>query len=681
MKLIIKSAILFICSVSLAQTNLIDTSSWFEGTGSVSGFNQSGGTAENIREMGIGPHGTSVLLWKTIPEATGNSGAGGWTTDFIDIDHTKTYRLTVWVKKINSFDGITYFRAQTRDSSGLDTSSLNNLNDTYNSNPFFGGDNPPTLNTWYLYVAYVHNSSYENTVSIGGIYSAATGVKMLAFNDFKFQSDAIKMNHNIWLANDINVSDSQYYYGPTIYEVNGLEPSIQDIINAQPDSQKPSKPILSSASKTDTTVDLSWIAATDNIGVIGYHVYKGGVLEATLGNVLNYQVTGLTASTPYSFTVTALDVAGNESINSNALNITTNTMPVPATNLLDTSTWTEGTGSVVGFTIVGTNAETSRILGTDPHGLQNVLWKAQPVDNTTGKRGWYTDYINIDHTKTYRFTCWFKKTNSNDGAIYLTLRCRDDLDNDAGLDLLNSSVVNAQLIAFGSNLPHLDEWYLLVGYMHESGYNSTTSIGGVYNTNGVKQTNMKDDFKFSNTSTRLKMSNYLEFSTNTNDELFSFGPTIYEVNGQEPTIPELISAQLANNPTYPSGNSGYWSLNNQDVYYTDGNVGIGTSIPDSKLTVKGNIHSEEVKVDLSVPAPDYVFNTDYELTPLETLQQYIKENNHLPNISTAKDLEANGIELGTMNMKLLEKIEELTLYILKQEKRIEKLEDLLIESN
>ncbi|WP_062057775.1 tail fiber protein [Sediminicola sp. YIK13] len=102
-----------------------------------------------------------------------------------------------------------------------------------------------------------------------------------------------------------------------------------------------------------------------------------------------------------------------------------------------------------------------------------------------------------------------------------------------------------------------------------------------------------------------------------------------------------------------------------------GNIGIGTNSPDSKLTVKGKIHVEEVKVDLSVPGPDYVFKDDYELRSLEEIQKFIKENGHLPNIPSAKEMEENGVELGVMNMKLLEKIEELTLYIISLEKKQE----------
>ncbi len=131
-----------------------------------------------------------------------------------------------------------------------------------------------------------------------------------------------------------------------------------------------------------------------------------------------------------------------------------------------------------------------------------------------------------------------------------------------------------------------------------------------------------------------------------------------------------MAPRKADDSTWDWGQEfGYHQYNR--AWYFESKVGIGTTNPDSKLTVKGKIHAEEVKVDLSVPGPDYVFKEDYDLRTLEETQNYIKEHGHLPNIPSAKEMEKNGVELGTMNMKLLEKIEELTLYTLEQQQQLQ----------
>ncbi|TRX51635.1 hypothetical protein FNH22_24040 [Fulvivirga sp. M361] len=107
---------------------------------------------------------------------------------------------------------------------------------------------------------------------------------------------------------------------------------------------------------------------------------------------------------------------------------------------------------------------------------------------------------------------------------------------------------------------------------------------------------------------------------------------------------------------------------------SNGKVGIGTASPDSRLTVKGDIHAEEVKVDLSVPGPDYVFEEDYDLPTLKSVQNYIRENKHLPEVPSAQEMEKNGIDLGEMNMLLLKKVEELTLYILDINRKVQTIE-------
>ncbi|TXN36138.1 hypothetical protein FVB32_16400 [Flagellimonas hymeniacidonis] len=234
-----------------------------------------------------------------------------------------------------------------------------------------------------------------------------------------------------------------------------------DLTNPSGDTQPPTAPTLSSTSQTETIADLSWSGATDNIGVTGYKIFKDGALEATLSNVNTYQVTGLVASTAYNFTATALDAAGNESVVSNAVSITTNS---------------SGGGS-------------------------------------------------------------------------------------------------------------------------------------------------------------------------------------------------------------SGGGSSVWSEAGSVASYT-GDIAVGTStVPTGyKMAIDGKLITEEVKVQLSGNWPDYVFAEDYNLPSLEEIQKHIKEKGHLPNIPSAKEVEENGIQLGEMNRLLLEKIEELTLYLLElkkenqnQQKEIEQL--------
>jgi len=110
---------------------------------------------------------------------------------------------------------------------------------------------------------------------------------------------------------------------------------------------------------------------------------------------------------------------------------------------------------------------------------------------------------------------------------------------------------------------------------------------------------------------------------------------------------------------------------NQLVAHRSGNVGIGTASPDQKLTVKGYIHAEEVRVDLNVPGPDYVFEKNYELLTLQNLEQYINQHKHLPEVPSATEMEANGVYLKEMNMLLLKKVEELTLHLIELNKQVQ----------
>ncbi|MDQ0638312.1 hypothetical protein QF042_001877 [Pedobacter sp. W3I1] len=108
-------------------------------------------------------------------------------------------------------------------------------------------------------------------------------------------------------------------------------------------------------------------------------------------------------------------------------------------------------------------------------------------------------------------------------------------------------------------------------------------------------------------------------------------------------------------------------------YITGGNFGIGTINPQDKLTVAGKIGAQEIKVSTNAGA-DFVFEPGYKLPDLNELEKFVKTNKHLPEIPTAKEMIENGINLGELNVKLLQKVEELTLHLIEKDKQMSALQ-------
>lgn len=118
----------------------------------------------------------------------------------------------------------------------------------------------------------------------------------------------------------------------------------------------------------------------------------------------------------------------------------------------------------------------------------------------------------------------------------------------------------------------------------------------------------------------------------------------------------------------------YFFANNSNALATilpNGNMGIGTIVPAYKLSVNGTIQAKEVRVETGWS--DFVFNKDYQLKPLNEVEKYINANKHLQDIPSAKEIQENGLAIAETQTKMMQKIEELTLYIIQLQKEIDKL--------
>ncbi|MBB6129953.1 hypothetical protein [Mucilaginibacter lappiensis] len=126
-------------------------------------------------------------------------------------------------------------------------------------------------------------------------------------------------------------------------------------------------------------------------------------------------------------------------------------------------------------------------------------------------------------------------------------------------------------------------------------------------------------------------------------------------------------------------------LNITTVMTTDvaGNIGINTAStsPQYKLAVNGAFIATSATVKLYSNWPDYVFKKDYQLPSLQDVKTYIDQNQHLPETPSAQQIAKDGLNLGEMNKLLMKKVEELTLYLIEQNKRIEKLESQINKSH
>jgi hypothetical protein len=242
-------------------------------------------------------------------------------------------------------------------------------------------------------------------------------------------------------------------------------------------------------------------------------------------------------------------------------------------NLLDLSTWYVGANSTTGVTGFGFNetdsGENTLIADTDPFGNTAVIWKAQSPDgNADG--GWNTNYIDVDHTKLYRFSVWVnRKVTGTDGRFYFGTRGYNSSLSNVGV-LIRSSGNNSTNPYFyyssepptSAELPE-DEWVLVVAHVWPSGSGtgSNKEDSGIYNTDGTKR-NITTPFSlvdmvWNTTVTKTEHRTYLFYSEGDASVIQHWAyPRIDLVDGTEPSISDLINNRVNDRYWYDiSGNN------------------------------------------------------------------------------------------------------------------------------
>lgn len=345
-----------------------------------------------------------------------------------------------------------------------------------------------------------------------------------------------------------------------------------------------------------------------------------------------------------------------------------NASSVTTQNLMPTDSWIPGvpTTNLSDFNVSGGATQNFIEEQANPFGVQDAIWRATPA-GTYKWLGFKTKQqftsAQIDISKDYRYSLWVKVTVS--GKIVSTF-----IADGTGYNFERpDGSLNARLsINDDSNIPDTGKWYLMVGFI--KGINSTSNydnIAGFYdvvNSNTRVQPLVQQTGRFNPADPNVTFIFGQQFyATTTAHEALFYNPRLEQVSGQEPTIAQLTDPNWVEQT--PGDGSTVWSTGANGIYY-DGNVGIGVEDTSGyKLAVNGNIHAKEVKVDM-IGWPDYVFENNYKLPTLEEVQDHINTKGHLINVPSATEVEQNGLELGEMNKRLTEKIEELTLYILEQ---------------
>lgn len=211
-------------------TNLMDSTQWELGTnGSQGDFSRNGATNENSIEEGVGPYGDTVNLWYGRSEDSESNSDGGWNwykLDAADIDPTKKYRYSVWVRQEYTSGRVYHGTERVYDYGS----------ESYDSNPYYFSGDLPEMNEWYLIVGYNRPEGAEYAHE-GAIYDTS-GEKVKTIQDYRWDLDGgtDNLRFRTYYYYDTNVGRGAHFYDPRLDICDGNEPSISELTQPATDN-------------------------------------------------------------------------------------------------------------------------------------------------------------------------------------------------------------------------------------------------------------------------------------------------------------------------------------------------------------------------------------------------------------------------------------------------------------
>ena len=210
--------------------NMLNYGTWTAGNSSATGFSRNGGSNENLILEGEGPYGENTLLWKTMPDGTGNNGDGGWNSSYHSVDNTKLYRISVWMKRISDQANGTFYLG----TNGGGASVLRGDNGLQQGNPYFEcrGVSSYSKDVWYLVVGHVFPSGTGFTArhSQTGVYTMSGG-KVFNTNGCNLGGDAVMQTTTTSLRH----RTYHYYANSTGTELVFAYPRLEEVTSDTPD--------------------------------------------------------------------------------------------------------------------------------------------------------------------------------------------------------------------------------------------------------------------------------------------------------------------------------------------------------------------------------------------------------------------------------------------------------------